>query len=319
MATPTDHLGFIIGPSSVEYNEKISQRQQRWSKFLMSKGCYFSDSVPARWPSKSKQMRLLVRKGVPRAWRGSFWIHCLHADKQLRQNPGYFDSLTKSLPKEISDAIEKDLHRTFPDNVHFQDPQVGVDSIKLHQLRMVLHAYALHNPKVGYCQSLNFLSAMLLLHMEPENAFWCLVSICDHFLPHVHEVTLHGLVELQNQLETRLRQNLPSLYGSGHSQTLLLPTTSWFMSLFITTFPPETTIRLWDLIFYEGPRMVLIVAEHIFRLLLPIEGGDPFQIVQNEPRTWPPEYVLKGLERGGMEKLKGGLRGREWVRQLRKK
>lgn len=44
-----------------------------------------------------------------------------------------------------SENGKQDLPRTFPGN-----PKLGTD--KLDRLRRILTAYALHNPKVGYCQ-----------------------------------------------------------------------------------------------------------------------------------------------------------------------
>lgn len=46
-------------------------------------------------------------------------------------------------------------------------PEEGLD-----ELRRVLVAYSWHNPRVGYCQSMNFLVAMLLLFMKVS--FFCI-------------------------------------------------------------------------------------------------------------------------------------------------
>jgi hypothetical protein len=36
---------------------------------------------------------------------------------------------------------------------------------------------------VGYCQGMNLLAAALLLVMEEDDAFWCLVTIVERLLP----------------------------------------------------------------------------------------------------------------------------------------
>ena len=66
-------------------------------------------------------------------------------------------------------SIKKDLSRTF----HIQVEE-GVET-----MRKVLLAYSMHNPDVGYCQSLNFLSAALLLYLEEQDAFWVLMYIVE--------------------------------------------------------------------------------------------------------------------------------------------
>lgn len=40
-------------------------------------------------------------------------------------------------------------------------------------LRRVLVAFSLYNPKIGYCQSMNFLAGLLLLFMDEEKTFGC--------------------------------------------------------------------------------------------------------------------------------------------------
>ena len=56
-------------------------------------------------------------------------------------------------------------------------------SPKQAQLRQVLVAYSLRNPRVGYVQGMGFIAALLLLFMEPEPAFWCLVAVVERLLP----------------------------------------------------------------------------------------------------------------------------------------
>lgn len=69
----------------------------------------------------------------------------------------------------------QDLARTFPANdwMSTEDGQAA--------LRRVLLAFSMHQPQVGYCQSMNYLAAMLLLALEQseESAFWILVCLID--------------------------------------------------------------------------------------------------------------------------------------------
>ena len=50
-------------------------------------------------------------------------------------------------------------------------------------LYQILKAYTIHNPAEGYCQAQAPVAAILLMHMPAEQAFWCLVAICEKYLP----------------------------------------------------------------------------------------------------------------------------------------
>jgi hypothetical protein len=100
--------------------------------------------------------------------------------------------------------IEKDLRRTFPTNSNFQS-ELGIA-----ELRRVLLAYALRNPGLGYCQSMNFITAMLLLHMPEERAFWTLAAIVEDLLPAEYfQGRMWGMRSEQRVLQSCLLWKLP--------------------------------------------------------------------------------------------------------------
>ena len=79
----------------------------------------------------------------------------------------------------------QDLPRTFPANAWVSSPE-GQAS-----LRHVLLAFSVHKPDVGYCQSMNYVAAMLLLCLDlsEERAFWVMVALIDdngQSLPHLY-------------------------------------------------------------------------------------------------------------------------------------
>jgi len=47
-------------------------------------------------------------------------------------------------------------------------------------------------PRIGYCQSLNFLAGLLLLFLPEEKAFWMLYIMTQTHLPRTHEMNLEG-------------------------------------------------------------------------------------------------------------------------------
>ncbi|RXM96433.1 TBC1 domain family member 10B [Acipenser ruthenus] len=50
-------------------------------------------------------------------------------------------------------------------------------------LYRILKAYTVYRPEEGYCQAQAPVAAVLLMHMPAEQAFWCLVQVCEKYLP----------------------------------------------------------------------------------------------------------------------------------------
>jgi hypothetical protein len=104
------------------------------------------------------------------------WLECLSLDEWFGCLCFAYAQLLREAehaPTHAINEIEKDLKRTFPDNALFESKE-GLD-----MLRRVLVAYSIHNARVGYCQSMNFVCALLLLFMDEEEAFWMLACIVE--------------------------------------------------------------------------------------------------------------------------------------------
>ena len=51
-------------------------------------------------------------------------------------------------------------------------------------VKRILRAYAAHDSATGYVQSMNFMTAFLLLAgVSEEDAFWCLVALVSRVVP----------------------------------------------------------------------------------------------------------------------------------------
>ncbi|XP_022747244.1 ecotropic viral integration site 5 ortholog-like [Durio zibethinus] len=148
--------------------------------------------------------------------------------------------------------IDKDLPRTFPGHPALNNN--GRDS-----LRRLLLAYARHNPSVGYCQAMNFFAGLLLLLMPEENAFWTLVGIIDDYFDGCYtEEMIESQVD-QLVLEELMRERFPKLVN--HLDYLGVQVTwisaPWFLSIFVNMLPWESVLRIWDVLLFEGNRVML--------------------------------------------------------------
>lgn len=346
--TPTrDQYGFLKASHHVaapqydawnkDYSPSQERRTKRWSLYMQEQG--LSTILPTRFPSRSAKTERYIRKGIPPAWRGSAWFFYAGGDAYLEKHAGLYTSLVSRSEGELSDtdkeSIERDLHRTFPDNIHFKPDlrSSGAstpESPLLSSLRHVLRAYALHNPRIGYCQSLNFLAGLLLLFLPEEKSFWMLHIITTVYLPGTHELSLEGTNVDLWILMVALKSVFPHIWtkvgaaggsgddinGSARLPPISLCTTSWFMSLFIGTLPIETVLRVWDVLFYEGSRTLFRVALTIFKL-----GEQRIKVVSDPMELF---QVVQGLPRGMLDAgafmatvCRSGGVGGEWVEARR--
>ena len=108
------------------------------------------------------------------------WKLLTNLKEKIKESEGMYQNLLRTNQNKSNSAveqIERDLRRTFPGHALF-DTADG-----LGKLRRVLTAYCWWNPALGYCQSMNFISAFLLLVFDEEEAFWMLIHIIHNLLP----------------------------------------------------------------------------------------------------------------------------------------
>ncbi|KAJ6167398.1 hypothetical protein N7497_000241 [Penicillium chrysogenum] len=309
------------------YSNHVTQRRAKWCELLKEHG--LPTSKPTTFPPQSSKVKRFVRKGIPPEFRGAAWFYYAGGYELLNRNIGQYDELVakamSSPSNDDKEHIERDLHRTFPDNVHFK-PEVSqqaepsgssnpnysnvtTETQMIQSLRRVLYAYALHNPKIGYTQSLNFITGMLLLFLPEEKAFWMLHIIAADYLPGTHEISLEGANIDLWILMVLLRDSMPGIYSkiasmggtpSGRGKMppltvnsrlpdITLGLTNWLMSVFIGSLPLETTLRVWDVFFYEGSKTFFRVSLAIFKacekdILGVTDPMEAFQIVQTLPK-----------------------------------
>ncbi|XP_043724214.1 TBC1 domain family member 9-like isoform X2 [Telopea speciosissima] len=224
-----------------------------------------------------EELECLVLGGVPMALRGELWQAFVSA--KARRMDGYYQDLlaiesnAQSEKDNLSASndtskgsnlghrcanekwkgqIEKDLPRTFPGHP-------ALDEDGRNALRRLLTAYARHNPSVGYCQAMNFFAGLLLLLMPEENAFWTLVGIIDdYFDGYYSEEMIESQVD-QLVFEDLVREKFPKLVNHLDYLGVQVAWVSgpWFLSIFVNMLPWESVLRVWDVLLFEGNRVML--------------------------------------------------------------
>ncbi|GAB5579221.1 carabin isoform X3 [Prionailurus iriomotensis] len=252
-----DKFGFIVGSQGAEGAleevplEVLRQRESKWLDMLNNWD---------KWMAKKhKKIRLRCQKGIPPSLRGRAWQYLSGGKVKLQQNPGKFDELDMSPgdPKWL-DVIERDLHRQFP----FHEMFVSRGGHGQQDLFRVLKAYTLYRPEEGYCQAQAPIAAVLLMHMPAEQAFWCLVQICEKYLPGYYSEKLEA-IQLDGEILFSLLQKVSPVAHKHLSRQKIDPLlymTEWFMCAFARTLPWSSVLRVWDMFFCEGVKIIFRVG-----------------------------------------------------------
>ncbi|XP_063459388.1 small G protein signaling modulator 3 isoform X5 [Pan paniscus] len=121
-------------------------------------------------------------------------------------------------------------------------------------------------------------AACLLLFLEEEDAFWMMSAIIEDLLPASYfSTTLLGVQTDQRVLRHLIVQYLPRLDKllQEHDIELSLITLHWFLTAFASVVDIKLLLRIWDLFFYEGSRV-------LFQLTLGMLHLKEEELIQSE-------------------------------------
>ncbi|KAI9197289.1 rab-GTPase-TBC domain-containing protein [Polychytrium aggregatum] len=225
-------------------------------------------SVLDRWPQALKQKRKLkklVRSGIPQSLRGRVWMTLANVDQYRRE--GEFERLQQQEPTPIFEVIDRDIHRCYPNHSMFSEAN-GDGQVSL---RNILQAYAIYNPEVGYCQGMGFLVGMMLMHLQAEDAFWLLVASLDRYSQGYYTPTMSKLLSDANVFQSLLKTHSRRLWKHMNNQevTPLMYMTQWFLTLYTTVLPWPTVLRIWDMFYMQGVKVLFRTGLAIMRILEP--------------------------------------------------
>ncbi|KAF9912039.1 hypothetical protein EC991_000984 [Linnemannia zychae] len=246
-----------------DMDKKKAFKRQKYNRENEIKWIHAATKLQADSVKKSSKYKKLVRRGIPTSVRGRVWLFLAKADMYRR--PGLFEQLVKKGPLPIHEVIERDIHRCYPDHVHFRDGMGGTGQQDLHS---ILKAYAHYNPSVGYCQGMGRLVGMMLMQMPVEDAFWLLVATIEGYMQDYYTPTLRQLRIDAQVFERLLKDQDPALAEHLEKNDVipLMYMTQWFMTLFTMSLPWASVLRVWDVFYYDGVKALFRVGLAILQL-----------------------------------------------------
>ncbi|KAM3588014.1 uncharacterized protein V6R79_019202 [Siganus canaliculatus] len=298
-----DRFGFVHEkelPSydSVEEKQKHTEveRTSKWLKMLKS------------W-DKYKNSEKLVRriyKGIPLQLRGEVWCLLLDVPKIKEEKKDFYETLKARARGHSPDIrqIDLDVNRTYRDHIMFMHRY----DVKQQALFHVLTAYSMYNTEVGYCQGMSQITALLLIYMNEEDAFWALVRLLSGQRHSMHGFFVPGfpkLMRFQEHHDRILKKMMPKLkqHLDGQEVFTSLYTMKWFFQCFLDRTPFTLTLRIWDIYIFEGERLLPAMSYTILKLhkkhLLKLSMEELVEFLQatlSKNFFYDDDYVIEQLQ-----------------------
>ncbi|NXR60630.1 US6NL protein, partial [Rhadina sibilatrix] len=265
----TDRFGFLH-PEELPVHDAVIEKQKhleiertaKWLKMLKSWEKY----------KNSEKFHRRIYKGIPLQFRGQVWSLLLDVPKMKEEMKDFYNKLKSQARGSSPDIrqIDLDVNRTYRDHIMFRD-RYGV---KQQSLFHVLAAYSIYNTEVGYCQGMSQITALLLMYMNEEDAFWALVKLLSGPKHAMHGMEFHVSVFRFQPVLFKLHyldffenifQLLCCLQDSQDMPTSFY-TTKWFFQCFLDRTPFTLSLRIWDIYILEGERILTAMSYTILKL-----------------------------------------------------
>ncbi|KAI8990953.1 rab-GTPase-TBC domain-containing protein [Mycotypha africana] len=246
-------FGYPVNPKSSKEKSKV----KLWK-------IYFQENGRNLTMIQLSTFGKLVRVGLPNLLRGEIWEVSSGAMYLRFANQGVYQEILakyKDQKSTSTEEIEKDLNRSLPEYPGYQTSE-GIN-----RLRRVLTAYAWKNPELGYCQAMNIVVSALLIYTTEEQAFWILHVLVDRFCPGYYSTNMYGALLDQIVFEKLVQRTMPLLWEHFQKTNVELSVAClpWFLSLYINSMPLEYAVRVLDILFMEGPRIIFQIGLAILK------------------------------------------------------
>ncbi|XP_044283943.1 USP6 N-terminal-like protein isoform X2 [Varanus komodoensis] len=262
----TDRFGFLHPEELPDYDAASERQKQleierttKWLKMLKSWEKY----------KNTEKFHRRIYKGIPLQLRGEVWSLLLDVPKMKEEMKDYYNTLKRQARGSSPDIrqIDLDVNRTYRDHIMFRD-RYGV---KQQALFHVLAAYSVYNTEVGYCQGMSHITALLLMYMNEEDAFWALVKLLSGPKHALHGFFIPGfpkLLRFQEHHDKIMKKFLSKLKQHFDSQEVSTTfyTMKWFFQCFLDRTPFRLTLRIWDIYILEGERVLTAMSYTILKL-----------------------------------------------------
>lgn len=266
----------------LKQQKKKEKEKCKQEEGIVSAVTIWSSEILPNWDTMctSKKAREMWWQGLPPSVRGKIWrlaigndLHITHELFDIFQAHAYEKLLvtrrnkkkqkeqlqSEDRPATPPPAVSKehtvelimlDVSRTFPSLCIFQKGGPYHDI-----LHSILGAYTCYRPDVGYVQGMSFIAAVLLLNMDPSDAFICFANILNKPCQLAFFRVDHSMMKAYfATFDIFLEEHLPKLHEhfkhENFSPDMYL--IDWIFTLYSKSLPLDVACRVWDVFCRDG-------------------------------------------------------------------
>ncbi|CAD2108189.1 hypothetical protein YYG_01210 [Plasmodium vinckei petteri] len=238
-------LNALLGTKVISFlNEKERNRVSMTCKLLF---------VEVHSINNLKQ--LYKNKFIKNSQRKFIWKAILLAENIYMNEEQYSELQKKN--SSYDNIIEKDIGRTFPNNPYFLNRKEDIQS----KLSNILKICSLYFKDIGYCQGMNYVAAILLLVFQNNlDAIRCFIALLKGFnLKGMFIYKFPQLKKIIYQLNILIKAYMPKLFYYFKRKKIKIDffCINWFMTLFSQDLSFENTLKLWDMFFLFGIKILI--------------------------------------------------------------
>lgn len=232
---------------------------------------------------KAQRLRELLWLGLPSEYRLQIYMYLIskeigeageHASVILALSDEDMTADYAILADDVDDAsIENLLSST--SNVFGSGNRVKVES---RALARMLSVFQLQHPEVGHLPCVQMVAAHLLMALPEDPAFRVLEHLNAHYFTRVLRPTLSELCLDACVIREILSSQLPNLMNHFRliKYDISLLILHWLAVLGLGIFPSDLSLRIFDLVLYEGPvavgTILIALLRHLESLLICIKS-----------------------------------------------
>ncbi|KAI5965373.1 uncharacterized protein KGF55_001594 [Candida pseudojiufengensis] len=171
------NIPILTKPCCISYKEYTQNLLRNKNSLDYKYWLSFIDNPTRTINSLPYLTEFYLKNKLPQNLRSSIWIklYLLNLNKIPNSINFIFKNFQHSYNLEISNQISKDLKRTFPNLIFFQN-QKTIDD-----LTIVLNLYSNYDLELGYCQGLIFLVGIIYYNLNQSSklTFFALTNIME--------------------------------------------------------------------------------------------------------------------------------------------